>query len=83
MNEHTLNMRIPQGVKEGRHIRLAGQGSPGIGGDTTGDLYLEVHFNPDPHYRVDGRDVYVTVPVAPWEAALGAANEAPTGLVVD
>ena len=76
--DHTLNVRIPKGVKEGQHIRLAGQGSPGLGGGPGGDLYLEIHFQPDPRYRVEGRDVYETVPVTPWEAALGAAIETPT-----
>lgn len=78
MREHVLNVRIPAGVKEGQHIRLVGQGGPGVGGAAAGDLYLEIHFRPDPRYRVDGRDVYETVPVAPWEAALGAAIETPT-----
>lgn len=76
--DHTLNVRIPRGVKEGQHIRLAGQGSPGMGGGPAGDLYLEIHFTPDARYRVEGRDVYQTVPVAPWEAALGASIETPT-----
>ena len=76
--ERTLNVQIPKGVKEGQHIRLAGQGSPGVGGGPAGDLYLEVHFSPDPRYRVEGRDVYETVPVAPWEATLGATIEVPT-----
>jgi curved DNA-binding protein len=76
--DHTLNVSIPKGVKEGQHIRLTGQGSPGLGGGPVGDLYLEVHFRPDPRYRVEGRDVYETVPVTPWEAALGAAIETPT-----
>lgn len=76
--ERTLNVQIPTGVKEGQHIRLAGQGSPGMGGGPAGDLYLEVHFGPDPRYRVEGRDVYETVPVAPWEATLGASIEVPT-----
>ncbi|MFZ3202605.1 MAG: DnaJ C-terminal domain-containing protein [Pseudomonas sp.] len=78
MQEHNLTVQIPKGVKEGQHIRLAGQGSPGIGGSAAGDLFLEVHFKQDPHYRVDGRDVYETLPVTPWEAALGASIEAPT-----
>lgn len=78
MREHTLSVRIPAGVKEGQHIRLAGQGGPGVGGAAAGNLYLEIHFRPDPRYRVDGRDVYETVPVAPWEAALGAAIDTPT-----
>jgi curved DNA-binding protein len=76
--ERALNVQIPRGVKEGQHIRLAGQGSAGMGGGPAGDLYLEVHFSPDPRYRVQGRDVYETVPVAPWEATLGASVEAPT-----
>jgi curved DNA-binding protein len=78
LQEHTLNVRIPKGVREGQHIRLTGQGSPGFGGGPAGDLYLEVHFAPDTLYRVEGRDVYATLPVTPWEAALGAAIEAPT-----
>lgn len=76
--EHTLSVRIPKGVKEGQHIRLTGQGSPGVGGGPAGDLYLEIHFTPDPRYRVERRDVYQTVPVTPWEAALGASIETPT-----
>jgi curved DNA-binding protein len=71
-------VQIPKGVREGQQIRLAGQGSPGTGGSAAGDLFLEVHFKPDPHYRVDDRDVYLTLPVTPWEAALGASIEAPT-----
>ena len=78
IKEHNLNVQIPKGVKEGQHIRLTGQGSPGFGGGPAGDLYLELHFKPDSHYRMEGRDVYETVPVTPWEAALGAAVETPT-----
>jgi curved DNA-binding protein len=76
--ERTLNVQIPKSVKEGQHIRLAGQGSPGMGGGPAGDLYLEVQFSPDPRFRVEGRDVYESVPVAPWEATLGATIEVPT-----
>jgi len=76
--EHTLNVRIPKGVKAGQHIRLSGQGSPGLGGGPAGDLFLEIHFTPDSQYRVEGRDVYQRVPVTPWEAALGANIEIPT-----
>lgn len=78
LQEHSLSVQIPKGIKEGQHIRLAGQGGPGSGGGAAGDLFLEVHFKPDPHYRVDGRDVYLSLPVTPWEAALGASIEAPT-----
>lgn len=75
---HTLHVRIPKGVKEGQHIRLSGQGSPGLGGSPAGDLFLEVQFAPDARYRIEGRDVFQTIPVTPWEAALGASIEAPT-----
>lgn len=78
LTEHTLNIRIPKGVKEGQHIRLSGKGNPGVGGGDAGDLYLEIHFIPDARYRIDGRDVYISLPVTPWEAALGAVIEAPT-----
>jgi len=78
VKERTLNVTIPKGVREGQHIRLAGQGSPGIGRGQPGDLYLEVAFAPDPVFRVEGKDVYVDLPIAPWEAALGASVKAPT-----
>lgn len=71
----TLNVQIPKGVRQGQHIRLAGQGEAGVGG--AGDLYLEVAFRPHPVYRVEGRDVYLDLPIAPWEAALGATVELP------
>jgi len=80
VRERTLNVRIPAGVREGQFIRLAGQGSPGTGGAENGDLYLEVRFKPHPRYRVDGRDLYMDLPVAPWEAALGATVRVPTPL---
>lgn len=78
LRERTLNVRIPAGVKEGQHIRLAGQGASGLGSGAAGDLFLEIHFRPDARYRVEGRDVHETVRVTPWEAALGATIEAPT-----
>ena len=74
----TLNVSIPKGVRQGQHIRLAGQGSPGIGRGGRGDLFLEVEFRPHRFYRVEGTDVFVDLPVAPWEAALGATVKAPT-----
>ncbi len=70
--ERTLEVNIPTGVKAGQMIRLAGQGGPGLGGGPPGDLMLEVHFKPDPRFRVDGADLVCELPVAPWEAALGA-----------
>jgi len=78
LRDRTLNVQIPKGVTEGQHIRLKGQGAPGIGGAPAGDLYLEVAFKPDPLYRVDGHDLYLHLPVAPWEAALGASVRMPT-----
>ena len=83
LREHLIEFAVPTGVKAGQRIRLAGQGAPGTGQGAPGDLYLEVAFNPHPRYRVEERDVYLDLPVAPWEAALGAEIEAPTpiGLV--
>ncbi len=74
----TLNVKIPRGIKEGQMIRLAGQGMPGTGQGAGGDLYLEIHFKPHPFYRAEGRDLHMQLPVAPWEAALGATVQAPT-----
>ena len=72
LDTRTLNVKIPKGVREGQIIRLAGQGSAGYGDGPAGDLLLEIHFKPHARFRVDGRDLYLTLPVAPWEAALGA-----------
>ena len=74
----TLKVRIPKGIRRGQQIRLAGQGGAGYGGGGAGDLYLEVDFNPRSHYRVEGADVYLDLPLAPWEAALGATVKVPT-----
>ncbi len=77
----TLEVNIPAGVTEGQRIRLAGQGGQGMAGGARGDLYLVVHIAPDKRFRVEGRDVYVDLPLTPWEAALGAtvAVEIPGG----
>ena len=74
----TLRVTIPAGVVEGQQIRLAGQGSPGVGGGPPGNLLLEVAFRPHPRFRVEGRDVTLTLPVAPWEAMLGETIAVPT-----
>jgi curved DNA-binding protein len=76
--ERTLDVTIPKGVTAGQQLRLAGQGQPGSGGAPAGDLYLEIQFQSDPFYQVEGRDVFEKVPVAPWEAVLGAQIEVPT-----
>ena len=77
-HERRLDVNIPKGIRAGQHLRLAGQGAPGVGKGSPGDLYLEVAFNPHPLFRVDERDVHVELPLAPWEAALGAKVTAPT-----
>jgi curved DNA-binding protein len=77
-NERTLNVRIPRGVRAGQKIRLPGQGAPGQGGGEAGDLYLDIEFKPHRFYRPDGKDVYIDVPLTPWEAALGATIKVPT-----
>ena len=76
--ERTLNVQVPKGILAGQQIRLAGQGERAHGEGTPGDLYIEVEFQPDPLYRVDGRDLYLELPVTPWEASLGATVKTPT-----
>jgi curved DNA-binding protein len=76
--ERTVEVNIPKGVTPGQQLRLSGQGHPGSGGGEPGDLFLEIELHPDARYRVEGRDVFETIPVAPWEAALGAQIEVPT-----
>ncbi len=78
IRERQIDVKIPKGIKEGQHIRLKGQGGKGLGQGEAGDLYLEVSFQPHALYRVDGRDLSMQVPVAVWEAALGASIEVPT-----
>ncbi len=77
VRERTLNITIPKGVSEGQQIRLEGQGEAGSGQGGAGDLYLEIHFQPREGYHVEGRDVYLNLPLAPWEAALGARVRVP------
>jgi curved DNA-binding protein len=78
LKTHTVRVTIPQGVTDGQLIRLAGQGEQSAGGGRPGDLYLEVHIRPHRHFQLDGRDVTLTLPIAPWEAALGATVTVPT-----
>ena len=75
--DRTLNVKIPKGIHDGQQIRLAGQGGPGIGQGRTGDLFLNVELRSGEHYRIDNTDVYLNLPVAPWEAALGATITVP------
>jgi curved DNA-binding protein len=67
-----IEVRIPAGALDGATLRLAGQGGEGANGGPAGDLFVDVRLAPHPVFRVDGRDLELDVPVAPWEAALGA-----------
>jgi curved DNA-binding protein len=71
-------VNIPRGVRDGQRIRLAGEGGRGLGGGPPGDLYLRVRLKPHPRFRLKGDDLEVDLPVAPWEAALGATVDVPT-----
>ncbi|GAB3367839.1 DnaJ C-terminal domain-containing protein [Lysobacter rhizosphaerae] len=71
VGNRTLDVRIPKGIKPGQVIRLAGQGNPGRDG-SRGDLLLEIEYAAHPQFEVDGRNIIYVLPVAPWEAALGA-----------
>lgn len=73
-----VNVRIPPGVDNGSTVRLAGQGEPGIGGGPAGDLMLKIKVSPHPWFRRDGNDLLIDVPIAPWEAVLGAKVDVPT-----
>jgi len=73
-----LKINIPKGVVSGQQLRLAQQGLPGVGKGAPGDLYLEIDLLPHHLFTLQGRDVYVTLPVTPWEAALGAKVTVPT-----
>ncbi len=75
---HTLQVSIPKGVTEGQQIRLTGQGAEGTYGGTNGDLFLEIAFRKHPHFTPDKRDIMLTLPISPWEAALGATIPVPT-----
>jgi curved DNA-binding protein len=79
----TLTIKIPEGVRSGQKIRLAGQGSPGFGGGTAGDLFLKIEIAPDPRYRIEGSDILTNVEITPAVAVLGgeADVETPTGSV--
>jgi curved DNA-binding protein len=73
-----FEVNIPAGVRDGQRIRLAGVGERGPGGGPAGDLFLRVRVLPHRRFRLEDRDLYVDLPVAPWEAAIGATVEVPT-----
>jgi curved DNA-binding protein len=72
------DVNIPPGVRDGQRIRLAGEGGPGSSGGPAGDLFLRVRIRPHPRFRLQGRDIYLDLPVTPWEGVLGATVEVPT-----
>jgi curved DNA-binding protein len=74
----TLKARIPRGATDGQRLRLRGQGGKGVNGGRDGDLYLNITLHPHPLFRPSGHDLYLDLPLTPWEAALGAAIEVPT-----
>jgi len=74
----TFKVRIPRGATDGQRLRLAGRGGKGLNGGRDGDLYLNIALRPHPLFRVSGHDLYLDLPLAPWEAVLGAAVEVPT-----
>ena len=78
LKSRTLDVSIPRGVYGGQHLRLSGQGGAGLGEGHAGDLYVEIALRQHGLFRADGRDVTIDVPVAPWEAALGARITVPT-----
>lgn len=74
----TLKVKIPAGVSEGERIRLKGQGSPGTGEAASGDLYLRIKLVPHPLFDIEAHNLLITVPISPWEAALGTKITLPT-----
>ncbi|WP_063571546.1 DnaJ C-terminal domain-containing protein [Luteibacter rhizovicinus] len=77
-SERVLEVKIPAGITPGQTIRLAGQGHPGMGGGPSGDLLLEIGVRDDVRFRLEGRTVTHTLPITPWEAAMGATVPVPT-----
>src|SRR5699024_2285828 len=73
----TIDVKIPAGITAGKQIRLRGQGSPGMGGGASGDLLLEVEFEPHPYLTPDGKNLQLNLPLAPWEAGLGGKVSVP------
>jgi curved DNA-binding protein len=78
LDGRSFTARIPRGATDGQRLRLRGKGGPGLNGGPPGDLYLQIHLQPHPLFRASGHDLDLDVPLAPWEAALGAQIEIPT-----
>ena len=75
---HRMKVRIPRGVTDGQKLRVPGKGGKGVNGGRDGDLYLDIIVDAHPLFRVDGMDIHVELPLAPWEAVLGASIDLPT-----
>ena len=75
---HALRVRVPNGASDGQRLRIPGKGGKGFDGGRDGDLYLNISLKPHRLFRADGHDLYVDLPLAPWEAVLGASVEVPT-----
>ena len=67
----TITVKIPEGIQDGEKIRLIGQGKPGKNGGKNGDLYIKINIDDGKKYKLNGSDLYTTIPISPWEAALG------------
>jgi len=78
LDGRSFTARIPRGATDGQRLRLRGKGGPGVNGGPPGDLYLQIVLEPHPLFRATGHDLEIEVPLAPWEAALGAEIEVPT-----
>jgi curved DNA-binding protein len=76
--KRTLNVKIPKGIKNGGKIRLKGQGGPGYDGGPAGDMYIRIDIDKHKLFTIDGADLYLMLPIAPWEAALGGKVNVPT-----
>lgn len=76
--QRTFRVRVPKGATDGQRLRLSGKGGQGINGGKNGDLYLVMSLTPHSLYRISGQDLYLDLPLAPWEAVLGASVEVPT-----
>lgn len=76
--QKTVRVRVPKGATDGQRMRVPGKGGPGSNGGPAGDLFLNIALHPHPLYRVSGHDLYLDLPIAPWEAVLGAKVEVPT-----
>jgi curved DNA-binding protein len=75
---HTVRVRVPKGAADGQRLRVPGKGGRGLNGGPPGDLYLNIKLRPHPLFKASGHDLYLELPVTPWEAVLGAEIEVPT-----